>query len=376
MKLMEYRPIEVKLIRGKDLKKVNVISTMDVYVIGSVSADPRSMQRTAVNKDGGVNPKWNHVMRFNVDESAARLNRLGLVFQIMSDRTLGDKEVGRVYVPLKELYEAVGVIDDQAFEVSKEEKYVVYQVQTSKGRFKGQLEFSFKFGEKFTQTIDRKLDDASSSVEYRANETAMPFDPKISELYTLSNQKLDNEPVMAYPAGPNPTPRPYPGPMPETSTYPSAGPNPTPRPYPGQMPETSTYPSAGPNPTPRPYPGPMPETSTYPSVGGNAPYNYGAPPQGYPQQGYRQGHGYGYNYPSYQLPLPPNAQMGYGCGYEGGYGYQGQASAGYAQPQKEKKSKFGLGAAAGVGAGLLGGLVVGEMMEDVADAAVYDDDDW
>jgi len=148
---MEYRPIEVRLICAKDLKDVNVFSTMDVYVIGSVSGDPRNMQRSPVHKDGGINPEWSFQMRFAVDESAARMNRLGLVFQIMSERTLGDREIGRVYVPLKELFDAG--------EVSCEERQVTYQVQTPSGKFKGVLEFSFKFGEKFIQSLDWALDE-------------------------------------------------------------------------------------------------------------------------------------------------------------------------------------------------------------------------
>ncbi|KAJ8447838.1 hypothetical protein Cgig2_015201 [Carnegiea gigantea] len=149
---MEYRPIEVKLACAKDLKDVNVFSTMDVYVIGSVSGDPRNMQRSPVHKDGGINPEWNFQMRFAVDESAARMNRLGLVFQIMSERTLGDREIGRVYVPLKELFDAG---DGN----SGEERRVTYQVQTPSGKFKGVLEFSFKFGEKFIQSLDWTLDE-------------------------------------------------------------------------------------------------------------------------------------------------------------------------------------------------------------------------
>lgn len=157
---MEYRPIEVKLICARDLKDVNVFKTMDVYVVGSVSGDPRSMQRTAVDKGGGTNPRWNHQMKFAVDESAARLNRLGLVFQIMSDRTLGDKEIGRVYVPLKELFDsAVAGKDENSDDVAGEERQLTYQVQTPSGKFKGQLEFSYKFGKRFTQTVDRKLDE-------------------------------------------------------------------------------------------------------------------------------------------------------------------------------------------------------------------------
>lgn len=307
---MEHRPIEVKLLCAKNLKDVNVFSKMDVYVIGSVSGDPRSIQRTIVDKDGGTNPKWNHKMKFTFEESAARMNRLGLVFQIMSDRTLGDKEVGRVYVPLKELFDVVGAKDRSSnVEVIDQEKNVVYQVQTSTGKFKGQLDFSFKFGEKFTQSVERKLD----------------------------------EPVVAYPV---------------TSLKPGVGPSNVPK---FENPSIS-------GPTPKPEPSAYPN----PNGGGAIPYSHGAPQPGYPPQGY--GCGYGYQPQYVPPPAPNHQMghgYGYSGGY--GYTGQSPTSYMQQPTQKPKKSKFGLGTTAGIGAGLLGGLLMGEMMEDVAESVAYDD---
>lgn len=172
---MEHRPIEVKLLCAKELKDVNVFSKMDVYVIGSISGDPRSMQRTLIDKDGGTNPTWNHEMQFTFDESAARLNRLGLVFQIMSNRTLGDKEIGRVYVPLKELFDVEIIENDK-------HRHVIYQVQTLSGKFKGQLEFSFKLGDKFIQSIQQRLDEPIIAYPVLASFRPMDLlgDPSIS----------------------------------------------------------------------------------------------------------------------------------------------------------------------------------------------------
>ncbi|XP_021847161.1 protein SRC2-like [Spinacia oleracea] len=312
---MEHRPIEVKLLCAKDLKDVNVFSKMDVYIIGSVSGDPRSIQRTTVDKDGGTNPKWNHEMNFTFDESAARMNRLGLVFQIMSHRTLGDKEIGRVYVPLKELLDNFGVGDGSSGEVINHEKDVVYQVQTLNGKFKGKLEFSFKFGEKFSLSVERKLED----------------------------------PVIAYPAvSPNPG---------VGSSIVSGFGSPPP-----SEPKSKYKPSVYPD----------------PNIGGATPFSHGALQPGYPPQGYGHGYGYGcgYGYQPHYVPQPfPNPHISYGYGFPGGYGYAGQSPTRYTQQQvqqKPKKSKFGLGAATGIGAGLLGGLLVGEMVED--DAESYDDD--
>ncbi|GMH07733.1 hypothetical protein Nepgr_009573 [Nepenthes gracilis] len=130
---MEFRPVDVKVISASGLKNVNAFTKMDVYVIGSVTSDPRSIQRTSVDKDGGTNPKWNYELKFTVDEAAAQQNHISLLFQIMSDRALGDKEIGRVYVALKDLFD---------------------RLQTTSGKLKGTLLLSFKLGEKFTQKIE------------------------------------------------------------------------------------------------------------------------------------------------------------------------------------------------------------------------------
>ncbi|GFZ13713.1 hypothetical protein Acr_23g0020980 [Actinidia rufa] len=97
---MEYRPLEITIISAKGLKDVGAFSKMDVYVVATISGDPRTEQKTPIDKDGGSSPSWNHTMRFTVDEAAAQTNRLNLIFQLRHERNLlGDKDVGEVHVP-------------------------------------------------------------------------------------------------------------------------------------------------------------------------------------------------------------------------------------------------------------------------------------
>ncbi|KAK9291927.1 hypothetical protein L1049_020348 [Liquidambar formosana] len=92
------------------------------------------------------------------------------------------------------------------------------------------------------------------------------------------------------------------------------------------------------------------------------------PPEGYyaPPPAHPPAHAAGY-------PPPPVA----GCGYPPaapGYGYPpSQAAYGYGylpppvqKPHKKKKNKLGFGS------GLLGGLLIGDMLSDVGDACAYD----
>ncbi|KAL4570516.1 hypothetical protein LXL04_026172 [Taraxacum kok-saghyz] len=67
--------------------------------------ESRSETETHVDKDGDSNPTWNYQMKFKIDESAALQNRLTLVVKIKTEGMFGDKDLGEVHVPIKELLE-------------------------------------------------------------------------------------------------------------------------------------------------------------------------------------------------------------------------------------------------------------------------------
>ncbi|KHN26566.1 hypothetical protein glysoja_019805 [Glycine soja] len=138
---MEYRTLELNIISAKDIKNVNLFSKMDVYAAVSLSGDPLHPQgaTTHVHKDAGSNPTWNYPVKFSVNESLAKENRLSLEIKLVSDRTLGDTVIGTVHVPLRELMDNPG--DDGSF------RQVSYQVMKQSGKSKGSLNFSYKVGE-------------------------------------------------------------------------------------------------------------------------------------------------------------------------------------------------------------------------------------
>lgn len=273
---MECRPLDITLISATDLKDVNLFSKMDVYAVVSISggdSHSKSKQRTPTDKDCGSNPRWNFHMKFTIPDSAAQQNQLNLKIKIMSDRNLGDREIGEVYVPIKELLDAFK-------ENEKSEKHVSYSVRTPGGKTKGTLNFSYKFGEKFTAQVPA---------------------PAAPQFAPFAAQKKMGEPVMAYPPGP-----------PAGSSY--------------------GYPPPG----------------AHAPVGGAYPY---PPPGGYPPPPQ-----YGYGYP------PPGGAPGYGYPQ-----YPPQAGYGYGRPQSSSSGNGGK-IAMGVGAGLLGGLLIGDMIDDVGDS--------
>lgn len=196
---MAYVPLELTLISAKDLKDVNLFSKMDVYAVVSLSGDPYQNQKakTPVHRDGGTNPSWNFPVKFNINESAAWDNRLTLEIKLRSERTVaGDKDIGHVHIPVKELLQNPGD--------GKSSLFVSYQVRKPSGKPKGSLNLSYKFGEKIA-----------------AATTTPPAAAKATATATAKVSK--DEPVVAYPAqaaaGSSSAP-PYAAPYPPPHGYP------------------------------------------------------------------------------------------------------------------------------------------------------------
>ncbi|KAL5782331.1 hypothetical protein ACOSP7_007360 [Xanthoceras sorbifolium] len=236
---MGYRVLDVNVISAKDIKDVNLFSKMDVYAVVWVSGDSNKQKvKTTIHHDCGCNPTWNFPVKFTVDESLANQNRLSLVFELKSDRTLGDKDIGGVTVPVKELLDSPGD--------SKSPRFVSYQVRTSSGKPKGQLNFSFKFGDAVSAPVPSfsavKSDEpvtaypaavaGSSSVPY-ATGAAAPYPPAPGYPYPPPQEKAG----YGYPPAPGGYPPPpqgygyppppqgygYPPPQPGHGAYPAQG---------------------------------------------------------------------------------------------------------------------------------------------------------
>ena len=266
---MEYRTLEINSISAKDLKDVNLISKMDVYVVVSIDGDSRSKQKTPVDRDGGTNPSWKFPMKFTVDESAAQKNRLTLSFKLRCERVLGDKDIGEVNVPVKELLDPAGE--------SKLAQFVSYQVRKPSGKPKGELSFSYKFSEK---SIPQPALKAEQLVT--AYPPAAAVAPKA------------NEPVTAYPAA-------------SSSAYPPVGAYPPPA-------AAYPQPAAGYG-----YPQQQSPAPGYGYPPHPAPAGYGYPPPSQAGYGYPPPQpGYGYP-PAVQQPAKKNKfGLGLGAGLLGG----------------------------------------------------------
>ncbi|KAF8092212.1 hypothetical protein N665_0422s0041 [Sinapis alba] len=135
------RSLEITVTSAKGLEKV---SKMDVFVAAKLSGDPKFSdhpeQRTQVARDSGTSPRWiDGVMKFTIDKTLAEANRLVITFKIKCEQRGGDKDIGEVHVPVKELLDHLG--NDKAGQ-----RYVTYKIKKTNGKpARGDISFTYSF---------------------------------------------------------------------------------------------------------------------------------------------------------------------------------------------------------------------------------------
>ncbi|ESQ43795.1 hypothetical protein EUTSA_v10006364mg [Eutrema salsugineum] len=138
---METRSLEITVASAKGLEKV---SKMDVFVAVKLSGDPKCSdhreQRTQMAIHSGTSLKWiNEVVKFTIDQTLAQANRLVLTFKIKCEqRGGGDKDIGEVHIPVKELLDHLG--NDKAGQ-----RYLTYKIKKANGKPRGDISFTYSF---------------------------------------------------------------------------------------------------------------------------------------------------------------------------------------------------------------------------------------
>lgn len=250
---MSYRPLELTLISAKDLDKVNLFSKMEVYAIAMIAGDPGSKKKTHTDRDGGRNPNWNATFSFNVMEFD--LDRCVLHVVLKAEKAFGDRVIGEVHVPVKELL--------NGWKKDAGAQFLSYQVRKPSGKAKGALNFSYKFKDPVTVAAPPPTQMAAAA--YPSQDTKPP---------------KKAEPVTAYPV-----------------TGPSGS-------YSGYPPQSGNA-----------YPPPHQSGNAYPPP---YQHGYGQPaPAGYPPQ--QAGYGYPGQQSGYGYPPPQQAGYGYPPAQQGGY---------------------------------------------------------
>lgn len=141
--------LEITIKSACVLKRVNFLDRRRIYIVVSlIGSNSFSKQRTNVDLRNGSKPCWGFKMKFEVEESKMHANSCMLVFQVRCSKPLGDKDIGYLYVPVRELFQGV-----------RGQRDVAYTVTTSSGKPKGILYFKYEFGQNIMvkRSVDKDI---------------------------------------------------------------------------------------------------------------------------------------------------------------------------------------------------------------------------
>lgn len=145
--MMNKITLNVKVMSCKGLKAFNFFQKLLVYALVSlqISNDAKEEEevqqkhRTQRDEEGDGDPEWNQEMQFDVDEDLYRnhSDRLLIHFEFRHEGIMfGDKVIGEVRVPLKDLIQ-------DAFSSDGVARFVSYEVRSTDGKPNGVLNFSY-----------------------------------------------------------------------------------------------------------------------------------------------------------------------------------------------------------------------------------------
>ncbi|XP_044509434.1 protein SRC2-like [Mangifera indica] len=142
---MEWSTLEVKVISCNDLKAFNFFQKLSVYAVVSIvdgelkkkKQQQKCLQRqkTPIDREGGSNPEWNHLLQINLKALSDDFCHLFVSFDLHCEGVVyGNKSIGKVRVPLPDLID----------EFNGAVRFVRYQIRSNDGKPNGVLNFSYK----------------------------------------------------------------------------------------------------------------------------------------------------------------------------------------------------------------------------------------
>ncbi|KAI7726418.1 hypothetical protein M8C21_027356 [Ambrosia artemisiifolia] len=157
-----YRPLDITVISATGLNHFLFFLRMRVYVVVSL-LNGNSVVEKKTHASNGRNPKWNHRIKFPIEEKA--IHTTTLLFVLRQQRVCGDRDIGEVSIPVSELLES---------NPSGSEHVVDYQVQSMRGTSIGTFTFSHQFREKVCPARDATGSPNPSAMTYTNNQQGIP----------------------------------------------------------------------------------------------------------------------------------------------------------------------------------------------------------
>lgn len=138
---MSSMKLEIKVISGRNIGKKNVYAK--IYIDSEQSTE----KKTAVDRRGKKNPKWDHTVAYAINRLDVKDNCTKLVIKVCNKNKSGKEEfIGEIHVKFKELYKRAGGRGGNR-------KTVEYKLKNEFGKSKGNLKFSYKFLEEKNSSV-------------------------------------------------------------------------------------------------------------------------------------------------------------------------------------------------------------------------------
>ncbi|KAL9144711.1 hypothetical protein ABFS82_14G313800 [Erythranthe guttata] len=102
---MECRKLEITLVSANSLPDVRSLGQMKVYAKVSIKGESKTSKRSPVDFEGETNPRWNFRTEYTISESAVQQPDVKISIRLYCKRTLGNRFIGDVSIPIKSLFD-------------------------------------------------------------------------------------------------------------------------------------------------------------------------------------------------------------------------------------------------------------------------------
>ncbi|KAH6799933.1 hypothetical protein C2S52_000397 [Perilla frutescens var. hirtella] len=99
------RRFEITIVSAKNLPDIRRLGRIKAYAQVSLNGEYGTMHETSTDREGDTNPTWNFRFVYNIDESYLRRSGKDVVVKLFCERTLGDKLLGQVIIPIESLFD-------------------------------------------------------------------------------------------------------------------------------------------------------------------------------------------------------------------------------------------------------------------------------
>ncbi|XP_047975154.1 protein SRC2-like [Salvia hispanica] len=149
--MQPFRNFQINLVAANNLENVRRFGEMKVYAKVSLNEETGTTKKTNVDTVGGLNPRWNFPVGYTISESAftGQQGAVQVVVKLYCDRTLGDKCLGEVRIPIESVFDFwVRGVYEMSYWVA--------------GTRYGSLDISYSFGDVFyfMEQMDRRQQSA------------------------------------------------------------------------------------------------------------------------------------------------------------------------------------------------------------------------